>query len=498
MSNTKTSHNNRRRTKIVATLGPATDDPGMLRNLFAAGVDVVRINFSHGGHEQVRKRVALVRDAAARAQREIAVLADLRGPKIRIEHFADGPVELQAGDPFTLNCDPSAPPGDSQQVGVTYAGLADDVNTGDRLLLDDGMLVLEVVAVRAPMIECKIIIGGTLSDRKGLNKQGGGLSVPGLAEHDLADIKLAAELDLDFLAVSFPRHAEDMHAARRELQAHGSHAQLVAKIERTEAIKHLDEITDASDALLVARGDLGVEIGDAQLPGIQKRIIKTALAHNRAVITATQMMQSMIESPVPTRAEVLDVANAVLDGTDAVMLSAETAVGKHPLKVVEAMHRVCLGAERHQDSVPPPKKALNVRFERIDQAIAMAAMYTAGHVAVDAIVALTESGSTAKWLSRVRSTVPIFAASPLASSRRRIALYRNVFAVANTELGDDMNRIVQQALDTLSQKGCIGSGDRVLVTMGDRPGLRGGTNCMKLIQIGADGDTDTQTELIYR
>ncbi len=487
----------KRRTKIVATLGPATDDPRVLRDMFIAGVDVVRINFSHGGHDQVRKRVSLVRDAAARVQREIAILADLRGPKIRIEYFEHGRVELEPGQNFNLNCDPAAAAGNQHQVGITYDDLADDVVVGDRLLLDDGMLVLEVTAISKPVIECTVITGGILSDRKGINKQGGGLSVPGLADHDLADIRLVAELELDFLAVSFPRHAEDMHAARAELDIYGSDAQLIAKIERTEAITHLGEISDACDALLVARGDLGVEIGDAELPAIQKLIIKTGLEHNRAVITATQMMQSMITNPLPTRAEVLDVANAVLDGTDAVMLSAETAVGDHPVKVIEAMHRICVGAERHQDNAPPPK-ALNVRFERIDQAIAMAAMFTAAHVPVTAIVALTESGSTAKWLSRVRSNVPIYAASPLASSRRRIALYRNVFAVANTELGDDMNRIVQQALDTLLQKGCIGSGDRVLVTLGDRPGLRGGTNCMKLIQISADGEADTQTELLYQ
>ncbi len=488
---------NRRRTKIVATLGPATDDPKVLQELFRAGVDVVRINFSHGGHAGVRERVSLVRDAAAQVQREIAILADLRGPKIRIERFAEGPIELQPGQSFNLNGDPDAPPGDQRQVGITYSGLANDVNPGDRILLDDGMLVLEVTAVDGLLIKCRVITGGRLSDRKGLNKQGGGLSIPGLAEHDHADIRLVAELELDFLAVSFPRHAEDMHAARKALHAHGSHAQLIAKIERTEAIENLAEITEASDALLVARGDLGVEIGDAELPAIQKRIIQTALAHNRAVITATQMMQSMIDSPLPTRAEVLDVANAVLDGTDAVMLSAETAVGRHPVKVVEAMHRVCLGAERHQDNAPPPD-ASHLNFERIDQAIAMAAMFTAAHLPVAAIVALTESGATAKWMSRFRSNVPIYAASPVAGSRRRIALYRNVFAVANTELGEDMDSIVQQALDTLVSKGCLRSDDRVLVTMGDRPGLRGGTNCMKIIQLSSVGMAEAQTELSYQ
>lgn len=488
--------NTLRRTKIVATLGPATDAPETLHALFKAGVDVVRLNFSHGGHDQIRTRVALVRDAAAKAQKEIAILADLRGPKIRIERFQSSPIELQQGQKFTLHCDPQPTLGDQHQVNVSYTGLAKDVVINDRLLLDDGMLVLEVTDVVNQSIHTKVIIGGTLSDRKGLNKLGGGLSVPGLAEHDIADIKLVAELQLDFLAVSFPRHAEDMHAARRELKAAGSDAQLIAKIERTEAIENLDEITDASDALLVARGDLGVEIGDAELPGIQKLIISTALAHNRAVITATQMMQSMIENPVPTRAEVLDVANAVLDGTDAVMLSAETAVGKHAIKVVEAMHRVCVGAERHQDKIAP-SDMLNVRFDRIDQAVAMAAMFTAAHVSIKAIVALTQSGSTAKWLSRVRSDVPIYAASPIAASRRRIALYRNVFAVANAENGEDMGLIIQHALDTLVQKGCIQNGDRVIVTLGDKPGVRGGTNSMQILQVGNTTQNDTQAELVY-
>jgi len=489
--------NTLRRTKIVATLGPATDSIPVLCDLFKAGVDVVRLTFSHDQHAQIKHRVHLVREAAAMVQREIAILADLRGPKIRIEHFENSPIELQQNQAFALHCDPQSKPGDQHQVGVSYADLAKDVVPGDRLLLDDGMLVLEVSSIESNIIHTRVITGGTLSNRKGLNKQGGGLNIPGLADHDIPDIKLVAELGLDFLAVSFPRHADDMHAARRELEAAGSKAQLIAKIERVEAIQHLDAIADASDALLVARGDLGVEIGDAELPAIQKLIISTALAHNRAVITATQMMQSMILSPMPTRAEVLDVANAVLDGTDAVMLSAETAVGNYPIKVVEAMHRVCIGAERHQDKIAPTVDALNLQFERIDQAIAMAAMFTAAHVSVTAIVALTETGSTAKWLSRVRSNVPIYAVSPHASSRRRVAVYRNVFAIANTEAGDDMSQLTQQALDILLQKGCVNNGDRVLITMGDRPGiLGGGTHCMKLIQIGTESESDRQTELI--
>ena len=485
-----------RRTKIIATLGPATDDHESLTKLIQAGADVLRLNMSHGPLETHVQRAKLVRQVAAEIGKEVAILFDLQGPKIRIDTFEKGQVLLENGQTFVLDCDHQGIPGNIERVGVSYFELADDVSVDDILLLDDGLISMRVSEIRGREIVCIVENGGILSDRKGINLQGGGLSISGIAEHDLPHIKLAAELGADYLAVSFPRNAGDMKQARKLLREAGGHAALIAKIERIEAIENLEGICDVSDAIMVARGDLGVEIGDAELPGLQKRIILTALKHNRIVITATQMMQSMIDNPIPTRAEVLDVANAVIDGSDGVMLSAETAVGKHPGKVIEAMNRVCLGAESHFDrvgvSVP-----LNVRFQKIDQAIAMAAMYLAQNVSVQAIVALTESGSTAQWLSRVQSSVPIFALSPKVTSRRKMALFRNVYPVEHVPSGEDMDEIVQDVFQLLWQKKHVKAGDRIIVTMGDTLGDEGGTNTMRLIKLGPDGYSENQSLLDF-
>jgi len=332
-----------RRTKIIATLGPATDKPQALRAIIEAGADVLRINLSHGTDAEQAGRAAQVREVSRELHKEVAILADLRGPKIRLEKFMDGSVMLNRGDVFTLDSSNETGPGDQYGIGVSYKGLADDVSPGDLLLLDDGLLSMRVVEIDDRKIICKVENGGLLGDRKGINVKGGGLSLAGIADHDIGDISRAAAMGVDFLAVSFPRSAADMQEARRLLRTAGSQARLVAKIERSEAITNLEEIIAASDAILIARGDLGVEIGDAALPGLQKLITEKSLAQNRVVITATQMMQSMVESPIPTRAEVLDVANSVFDGTDAVMLSAETAVGAHPGTVVEAMNRIWSG-----------------------------------------------------------------------------------------------------------------------------------------------------------
>jgi pyruvate kinase len=364
--------------------------------------------------------------------------------------------------------------------------LPGDVKPGDMLLLDDGLISMRVESVVGGKVHCRVEHGGMLKDRKGLNLKGGGLSISGLAEHDLPHIDLAAEMGVDFLAVSFVSDERDINRARKLLRIAGSEAALVAKIERMEAVENLEEICDATDVIMVARGDLGVEIGDEELPGLQKRIIRTALKHNRAVATATQMMQSMVENPIPTRAEVLDVANAIIDGTDAVMLSAETAVGKHPVRVIEAMNRICLGAERHVEKEGLVSH-LNVRFQRIDQAIAMAAMFMATNVSVQAIIALTESGSTAQWLSRVRSAVPIYAFSPTASSRMRMQMLRDVYPVRQDLESDDANLVVQSALQKLWQSGALVAGDRVLVTMGDRMNRSGGTNTLRFIKLDEEG-----------
>ncbi len=485
-----------RRTKIIATLGPATDAPEALKALMEAGADILRINLSHGTHQEQANRAAQVRDMAHVLKKEVAILADLRGPKIRLQHFIDDSVVLGMGDTFTLDTSGKAGPGDQSGVGVTYQGLADDVSDGDLLLLDDGLITMRVVEVQNRKIICKVVTGGVLGSRKGINVQGGGLSLPGIAEHDIEDIPRVAAMGADFLAVSFPRNADDMNEARRRLREAGSEAQLVAKIERTEAIQNLEEIIAASDAILIARGDLGVEIGDAELPGLQKLITSKSLEQNRVVITATQMMQSMVDSPIPTRAEVLDVANSVFDGTDAVMLSAETAVGQHPQTVVEAMNRICLGAERHNDTRLDCDQ-LNVQFQRIDQAIAMAAMFMATHVSVQAIVALTESGSTAQWLSRVRSSVPIFALSPLGVSRRRMALYRGVYPVAHDLPSINVEEALTEGVRLLVEQGYIRVGDRVILTMGEQTGNQGGTNSLRLIQVGEGGYSEYNPSLEF-
>jgi pyruvate kinase len=483
-----------RRTKIVATLGPATDVPGMLERIIVEGVNVVRLNFSHGQPDDHRARAAAVREVAAAVGCEVGILADLQGPKIRVETFADGPVQLVEGAPFVLDCRPDVPPGDATRVGVSYHGLPRDVHAGDVLLLDDGLIALSVLEVVGAEVRCQVLIGGKLSNRKGLNRQGGGLSVTALSDKDKSDIKLAAEIGADFLAISFVRSAEDMHQARRLLKEAGGSAALVAKIERADAIPVLGEIIDASDVVMVARGDLGVEIGDAELPGLQKKIIRESVQRNRAVITATQMLQSMVHSPIPTRAEVLDVANAVIDGTDAVMLSEETAAGDHPDKAVAAMRRICLGAERQFE----PKEDRNIgsrRLDRTDQAIALAAMLLASELGVRAIVALTESGATAQWLSRYRTAVPIYALSPLAGARRRMLMLRDVQPVAFAHEGLGSAATARAAVQQLFAEGRLSEGDRVVLTHGDHVGEGGGTNTLKLLSVGAEGMVESLRDL---
>lgn len=475
-----------RRTKIIATLGPATDDQAELSRVLEAGADVVRINLSHGDADQQRRRVEQVRVASGAIGRAVGVLADLQGPKIRIQRFRDGSIELEEGQAFTLDAELDPYSGNRERVGVTYRNLADDVSAGDTLLLDDGLITLEVTGVDGSRVHTRVATGGALGDRKGLNRLGGGLAVPAITDKDRSDIRLAADMGVDYLAVSFARSAEDVIETRRLFEEAGGTGAVVVKVERAEALENLAEVIEASDAVLVARGDLGVEIGDAELPGLQKTIIREALARNRVVITATQMMQSMVDSPIPTRAEVLDVANAVIDGTDAVMLSAETAVGRHPARAVAAMHRVCMGAERQFIKVLEETR-FEKPLERVDQVIAMAAMYTANQLDIAAIIALTESGSTAQWLSRHRSTVPIYALTPHAGTQRRVTLYRDVYPVHFAPDEFDPGRVSNQAIFTLFEEGYIRPGERVIVTFGDTTGKHGGTNTLKLIRVGADG-----------
>ncbi len=472
-----------RRTKIIATLGPATDDPKALDELIQAGVDVVRLNFSHDNHQEHIDRAETVRNRARAHGRQVGVLVDLQGPKIRIDRFKDGKVDLQEGARFVLDAALAVDGGTHERVGITYKQLPEDVNRGDTLLLDDGQVVLWVEDVNGPEIECRVVVGGVLSNNKGINRQGGGLSAKALTDKDRADIKVAAEMRADYIAVSFPRCADDVREARDLLRAAGGHGGVVAKIERAEAITNLEEIIQASDVIMIARGDLGVEIGDAELPAVQKRIIQVARTMDRVVITATQMMQSMVESPIPTRAEVFDVANAVIDGTDAVMLSAETAAGKYPSKAVSAMDRVCKGAER-QRSVLASERRQQMRFNRADEAIAKAAIYTANNLGVKAIAALTESGATPLWMSRISSGIPIYALTRHVETRRKVTLYRGVYPVSFDVTTTDHVEVNKEAVDELVRRGAVRDGDLVIITKGDLAGVLGGTNAMKIIRVG--------------
>lgn len=472
-----------RRTKIIATLGPATDKEGVLAKLIAAGVDLVRLNFSHGISNDHEQRIIAVRQLAKEQGREIGILADLQGPKIRIARFKTGKVELKVGQTFFLDSALDSESGDEQGVGIDYKALPQDVTPGDNLLLDDGALRLTVDKVTGTKIVCTVVTGGILSNNKGINRQGGGLSAPALTDKDKQDLKVAVKLEVDYIAISFPRAAKDLEEARKLVKAAGGEQGLIAKIERAEAVDNIDAIIQASDAVMVARGDLGVEIGDAELPSVQKMIIQRCRALDKAVITATQMMESMIHNAIPTRAEVFDVANAVLDGTDAVMLSAETAAGEHPDKVVEAMARICLGAERNRQT-QISRHRVECEFKRIDEAVAMATMYTANHLNISAIIALTESGSSTLWMSRIRSGIPIYGYSRHINSLRRMTLYRGVYPMHFDVTECPREEVNKQAICYLEKHHHVTQGERVIITKGDYMGVHGGTNTMKIVTVG--------------
>lgn len=471
-----------RRTKIVATLGPASHSSEVLDAMFEAGMNVVRLNFSHGEPSSHISLAGRVRERARICNKPVGVLADLQGPKIRIARFHHGKIQLKEADPFILDADLGADDGDQHQVGIDYKALPGDVSAGDRLLLDDGRIVLEVVGVDANRIQTRVIVGGGLSNNKGINRQGGGLSAGALTDKDKKDIITAARMQADYLAVSFPRSAADIEEARRLLRAAGGHAAIVAKIERAEAVDAIEDIIEAADAIMIARGDLGVEMGDAALPPIQKRIISMARRMNRVTITATQMMESMIESPIPTRAEVFDVANAVLDGTDAVMLSGETAMGKNPIKTIAAMHRICLQAEQERE-IRVSRHRIDSHFERMDEAIAMGAMYMANHLDVKAIAALTESGATVLWMSRISSGIPIFALTPHENTARLVTLYRGVYPIKFPRRHQDHASLNREMVDELARRGVVSDGDIVVITKGDLE-AQGSTNALKLVRVG--------------
>ena len=474
----------RRATKIVATLGPASSDPEMLEALIRAGVDVVRLNFSHGKAQDHIDRARLVREAAQRAGREVAIMADLQGPKIRVGKFAEGKVFLEHGQKFVLDA-ARTELGDINAVGLDYKALPEEVKAGDVLLLNDGLIVITVDAVVGQQVHTTVKLGGELSNNKGINKQGGGLTAPALTAKDMDDIRTAMSFQADYVAVSFPKNATDMEMARQLCNvaaAPFNHKPgLIAKIERAEAIPKLLEILLASDGIMVARGDLAVEVGNAAVPALQKRMIKLAREHDKVVITDTQMMESMITNPVPTRAEVSDVANAVLDGTDAVMLSAETAAGKYPLETVKEMAQICLAAESGEDS-KLDADFIGKTFARIDQAIAMGALFTAHHMGAKAIVAMSDSGSTALWMSRHLIQVPIYAITPKVVSQRKMTLYRNVRPLLMGAVADRDNAL-RDAEQQLKALGIVAPGDVYAITCGEPMGAPGGTNMLKICRV---------------
>jgi len=472
-----------RSTKIVATLGPASSDPAVLERMVRAGVDVVRLNFSHGTAQDHENRAKLVKEIASKLSRTVAILCDLQGPKIRVGKFREGKVVLERGQKFVL--DAGCEMGDGNRSGLDYKELPRDVVPGAVLLLDDGKIVLDVTEVRGEEVHTTVRHGGVLSNNKGINRQGGGLTAPALTAKDMEDIRTAAKIQADYLAVSFPKTGADMYMARELMRAAGGKAFLIAKIERAEAVGEaaLLDIMRGSDGIMVARGDLAVEVGDASVPALQKKMIRLAREQNKLTITATQMMESMISSPVPTRAEVSDVANAVLDGTDAVMLSAESASGKYPVETIEAMHRICVEVEQTQP-LSLEKDLLDRVFTRVDQSIAMAALFTAYHLKVKCIASLTESGSTALWMSRLNCGVPIYALTSQTATRYRCALFRDVFPLMVKYVGHDREELLAEAEKVLFANNVVKEGDLIVLTIGEPIGKAGGTNTMKIVKAG--------------
>jgi pyruvate kinase len=471
-----------RRTKIVATLGPGSSSSEVILEMLRAGVDVFRLNFSHGTHEEQKHRVEVIRECSEKSGRIVGILADLQGPKIRTHKFKDGQVQLIRGETFILDAALGKNEGTNERVGLAYKNLPKDVKTGDILLLDDGRVELEVSEVVDNEVRCTVLYTCVLSNNKGINLKGGGLSAPALTDKDKADLKAAAAMEVDFVALSFARTAEDVEQCRTLVRAAGSDAYIVTKVERAEAIENIDEIIEASDIIMVARGDLGVEMGDAELPALQKSLIKEARRKNKVVITATQMMESMIESPIPTRAEVFDVANSVLDGTDAVMLSGETAVGRYPAKTVATMGRICEHAEQQREAKTSYHR-LDLVFGRVDEAIAMATMYTANHLKMNAIASLTESGATVLWMSRISSGIPIYALSPKLVTLRKVTMYRGVYPVRADFTKIAPMDVTLGVVDLLKDKKIVESGDRIVITRGDMLGDQGGSNIMKIVSV---------------
>ncbi|WP_092403560.1 MULTISPECIES: pyruvate kinase [Candidatus Ichthyocystis] len=470
-----------RRTKIIATLGPSSNTEEAITALVNSGVDVFRLNFSHSSAEEHIKTAQIIRSVEKKLGLEVALLGDLQGPKIRIGEFENGKILLKENQLFTLDAGDKKF-GDESQVHIGYPKLPQEVNVNDVLVLDDGRITMVVENVEGCRVICRVKNAGVLSNHKGLNRHGGGLSAAALTSKDIEDIKIASSIGVDYLAVSFPKSAADMYMAQQLMRTSGGDALLIAKIERAEAIEMLEEILSASDGVMVARGDLAVEVGDAAVPALQKTMIRMARSHYKISIVATQMMDSMVESPIPTRAEVSDVANAVLDGADAVMLSAETASGKHPITTVVSMAKVCVEAERFS-SPSFEKQIIDRRFTRLDQSIAMSALFAANHLSVKAIATLTQSGFTAMWISRINSGIPIFALSPRLSSRRKMKLFRSVYPLSIPNDISDTQHCIIETEKALLREGVVSFGDTIIMTFGEPLGIVGGTNTMKLLHV---------------
>ena len=472
-----------RQTKIIATLGPSTSSRESIEGLIDAGVDLVRLNFSHGNKDSHIERAKLVRKIAEEKHYHVGIVGDLQGPKIRITRFINSKIDLKNGDEFTIDPEHPYDKGTNEIVGTTYKNLHKEININDILLLDDGRIELKVEKISNSKIISKVIHGGLLYDSKGLNRKGGGLSASAISDKDINDIKVAAEIGVDYLAVSFAREAKDIDMARKLLKEAGNNGGIIAKIERAEALKNIDEIIESSNAIMIARGDLGVEIGDAQLPAVQKDLIRKARKRDKVVITATQMMESMITNSIPTRAEVFDVANAVIDGTDAVMLSSETAMGDHPVEAVEAMSRICEGSEG-QNPIASKGSNYSIENKKVDRAIAMACMLTADNLNPIAIAAITESGSTALWMSRINHSVPIFALTTHTGTLRKVTLYRGVYPARIKTIDTNHATVNKDAINVLTKMHVAKENDLVIITKGDLAGIEGGTNAIKVVKVG--------------
>ncbi|MFF4013586.1 pyruvate kinase [Streptomyces sp. NPDC001843] len=473
-----------RRAKIVCTLGPATDSYDQIKALVEAGMDVARFNLSHGEHADHEERYQHVRKASDETGRSVGILADLQGPKIRLGRFTEGPVLLERGDTFTITVEPDTQ-GDRHQCGTTHSGLAQDVTPGERILVDDGKVCLEVTAVDGPRVRTTVVEGGIISDHKGLNLPGVAVSVPALSEKDEADLRWALRIGFDLIALSFVRSGKDIDDVHRIMDEEDRHLPVIAKVEKPQAVDAIEDIVAAFDGIMVARGDLGVEMPLEQVPIVQKRAIKLAKRNAKPVIVATQMLDSMIDNSRPTRAEASDVANAVLDGTDAVMLSGETSVGKHPVETVRTMAKIVEAAEEDMLAKGLPPLTENNKPRTHGGAVARAAAEIGDFLGAKFLVAFTQSGDTARRLSRYRSPIPLLALTPEPATRSQL----NVTWGAETFLVPDVgstDAMVDQVDELLLNSGRCRKGDLVVITAGSPPGVSGSTNMVRVHHVGED------------